>query len=174
MIVVLNINRTIAPPKHNQGCHVPLLQSHSHPCCPAIYWSSRTILRNANRPNGNTKISTTGILKDMKPTFRVKVRPSRPSGNNTVKSFLSSLTTTLKHLSKLYAYWIALKEIPLSAKFQLCIPSGVIQVDSTKCNNWFISSGRSILKIKQNIGAIGMFRSLILIFIVAHKCHEES
>ncbi len=32
----------------------------------------------------------------VRPTLRVKVRPSRPSGNNTVKSFLSSLTTTLK------------------------------------------------------------------------------
>jgi hypothetical protein len=29
--------------------------------------------------------------------LRVNARPSRPSGNNTVSSFLSSLTTTLKN-----------------------------------------------------------------------------
>lgn len=32
-------------------------------------------------------------------TLRVKARPSRPSGNNTVRSFLSSLTTTLQETS---------------------------------------------------------------------------
>lgn len=37
-----------------------------------------------------------GKMSHVKPTLRVNARPSRPSGNRTVNSFLSSRTTTLQ------------------------------------------------------------------------------
>uniref|UniRef100_A0A0A9GR76 Uncharacterized protein n=1 Tax=Arundo donax TaxID=35708 RepID=A0A0A9GR76_ARUDO len=45
--------------------------------------------------------------------FRVKVRPSRPSGNNTVKSFLSSLTTTLPELFRSIPPSVTIGSAPL-------------------------------------------------------------
>lgn len=49
------------------------------------------------KPNWNTGSNMPEIVWTGQLTFRVKVRPSRPSGKNTVKSFLSSLTATLNH-----------------------------------------------------------------------------
>lgn len=46
-----------------------------------------------------------------KPAFRVKVRPSRPSGKSTVRSFLSALTTTLQDLKHVKARFNMLKKM---------------------------------------------------------------